>query len=143
MDSAELNDVATQNWNAYQRGIDAGHGEYVETAVKCDEYYRGEQWSDSDRAALEAEGRPALTINAIKSAVNAVLGEYSDLRVDFQFKPKGNSAHETATALSKQIQQIQDNNSYADVEGMVFADGLIQDRGYFDVRMDFDDNAQG
>ena len=143
MDAAERNNIATENWNAYQRGIDAGHGEYIETAVKCDEYYRGEQWSAADKAKLDAEGRPYLTINAIKSAVNAVLGEYSDLRVDFGFKAKGTAPHETAMALTKQMQQIQDNNKYADVEGMVFADGLIQDRGYFDIRMDFDDNQYG
>ena len=143
MDAAERNDIATENWNAYQRGIDAGHGEYIETAVKCDKYYRGEQWAAADKAKLEAEGRPALTINAVKSAVNAVLGEYSDLRVDFSFKAKGTAPHETAMALTKQIQQIQDNNQYGSVEGMVFADGLIQDRGYFDIRMDFDDNVNG
>ena len=143
MDLPNKREVAQSNWDAYQRGIDAGHGAYVETAVKCDEYYRGEQWSAADRAKLEAEGRPALTINAIKTAVNAVLGEYSELRVDFVFKPRGNAFHGTATALTKQMLQIQDNNDYADVEAMVFADGLIQDRGYFDVRMDFDDNING
>ena len=94
MDAVQRDALATENWNAYQRGIDAGHGAYVEVAKKCDEYYRGEQWSDADKAKLEAEGRPALTINAIKSAVNAVLGEYSDLRVDFSFKAKGTAPHE-------------------------------------------------
>jgi hypothetical protein len=135
--------AADDNWRAYQRGIDAGHGEYVEIAVKCDEYYRGEQWSTADKAKLEEEGRPALTINAIKSAVNAVIGEYTDLRVDFIFKPRGDASSDTASALTKQVAQIQDNNKYADVEGTVFADGLIQDRGYFDIRMDFDGNAMG
>ena len=145
MPDTATNDLQTarENWNAYQRGIDAGHGEYVEIARKCDEYYRGEQWAAADKAKLDAEGRPALTINAVKSAVNAVVGEYSDLRVDFTFKPRGNSSHDTAAALSKQVQQIQDNNQYPDIEGMVFSDGLIQDRGYFDIRMDFDGNAMG
>ena len=143
MDSQSDLQKAEDNWTAYQRGIDAGHGEYVDIATRCDEYYRGEQWTKSDKKKLEDEGRPALTINAIKAAVNAVLGEYSDLRVDFVFKPRGPASHETATALTKQIQQIQDNNSYADVESDVFADGLIQDRGYFDIRMDFDSNVNG
>jgi hypothetical protein len=143
MDHEAKRETAQSNWDAYQRGIDAGHGAYVEVARKCDEYYRGEQWSDADKAKLAAEGRPALTINAIKTAVNAVLGEYSELRVDFVFKPRGNAMHDTATALTKQMLQIQDNNDYADVEAMVFADGLIQDRGYFDVRLDFDDNLNG
>lgn len=136
----EGENAAHENWEAYQRGIDAGHGEYVELATKCDNFYRGDQWDKADKGKLEAEGRPALTINAVKAAVNAVLGEYSKQRVDFNFKPGATGLDETAVALSKVAQQVQDANHYDDVEAMVFADGLIQDRGYFDIRMDFERN---
>jgi hypothetical protein len=143
MDAAERNSIAQGNWDAYQRGIDAGHDKYVESAIKCDEFYRGEQWSEADKQKLESEGRPALTINMVKSVVNTVLGEYSDQRVDFTFKPTGTQPAETAEALSKQVRQIQDNNRYSYVEGQMFSDGLIQDRGYLDIRMDFEDNTMG
>jgi hypothetical protein len=39
--------------------------------------------------------------------------------------------------------QISDNNKLDWVESQVFADGLIQDRGWFDVRIDFDDHING
>ena len=39
--------------------------------------------------------------------------------------------------------QISDNNKLDWVEAQVFSDGLIQDRGWFDVRVDFDDHIQG
>ena len=45
--------------------------------------------------------------------------------------------------LTKLYLQISDNNKLHWLESQVFADGLIQDRGYFDVRIDFDDHIQG
>ena len=39
--------------------------------------------------------------------------------------------------------QISENNKLDYRESQVFADGLIQDRGYFDVRIDFTDHIQG
>ena len=39
--------------------------------------------------------------------------------------------------------QIADNNKRGLIEAQVFADGLIQDRGWFDVRVDFSDNYKG
>lgn len=142
-DASERNSIAEANWKAYQRGIDAGHDKYLKRAKKCDDYYVGEQWEQSDKDKLDAEGRPALTINAVKPAVNTILGEYSSQRADFIFKPRGGAVEETAVVLSKLVQQIQDNNKYEDVEGDVFADGIIEDRGYFDIRLDFSDSIMG
>ena len=39
--------------------------------------------------------------------------------------------------------QIGDSNKLEWLESQVFADGLIQDRGWFDVRIDFDDHING
>jgi hypothetical protein len=59
------------------------------------------------------------------------------------FKPRSNGNEDTATALTKVVMQIGDNNKLDWVESQVFSDGLIQDRGYFDVRINFDDSIQG
>ena len=85
--SIEDQQLAHQQWNRYVRARDNGHLQYVEMAKKCDAFYRGDQWDQVDLAALEAEGRPALTINTILPTVNTVLGEQSTRRADVQFKP--------------------------------------------------------
>jgi hypothetical protein len=143
VDVEERNQIAQANWDAYQRALDAGHSEYVTSAAKQDNFYRGEQWDEGLKAKLESEGRPALTINAVKPAVNAVLGEYSSQRADITYKATGMAQDEIGDALTKVGRQVQHNNKYSIKEGMVFADGLIQDRGYFDIRMGFDDSMQG
>ena len=81
-------EIADTNWRRYVRARDSGHLDYVEMAKKCDEYYRGNQWDEYDKQKLESEGRPALTINAILSTVNSVLGEQSSSRAMVDFKPK-------------------------------------------------------
>jgi len=137
--------AAKDNWNAFQRSKDAGHDTYVSIAKKCDRFYQGggQQWDDGDRAALDALGKPVLEINLILSTVNALLGEQSAQRVDMIFKAKKKAASKTAQALTAVSMAIQDDNRFDWVESQVFADGIIQDRGYFDIRIDFENDITG
>ena len=135
--------IANQNWKRYVRLRDNGHSQYVANAKKYDDFYTGEQWDAADKKKLEDEGRPTLTINTILSTINTVLGEQTAKRAEINFKPKSNGNEETATALTKVCMHIGDDNNMDWVESQVFADGLIQDRGYFDLRMNFDDSIQG
>mgnify|MGYP000209072110 FL=1 len=144
MKSSEEQEVASKQWDRYTRARDNGHLEYIDMAKKCDAFYRGEQWDEDDVAALDSEGRPALTINTILPTVNTVLGEQSTRRADVRFKPRRGGDEETANVLTKLYMQIADNNKLDWVEQQVFSDGLILDgRGFFDVRMDFSDHVEG
>jgi len=136
--------IASNQWDRYTRARDNGHVEYIHMAKKCDEFYRGEQWDDDDVTMLEAEGRPALTINTILPTINTILGEQSTRRADVKFKPRRGTEQNVADVLTKVYMQISDNNKLDWVEQQVFSDGLIMDgRGYFDVRMDFSDHVEG
>tara|TARA_Y100001963_G_scaffold24209_1_gene32497 strand:- start:2449 stop:4599 length:2151 start_codon:yes stop_codon:yes gene_type:complete len=140
----EEQDIASRQWDRYVRARDNGHLEYIDMAKKCDAFYRGEQWDEEDIASLDAEGRPALTINTVLPTINTVLGEQSTRRADIQFKPRRGGEEEVAHTLTKLYMQIADNNKLDWVEQQVFSDGLIMDgRGYFDVRMDFTDHVEG
>tara|TARA_Y100001937_G_scaffold48195_1_gene67282 strand:- start:16863 stop:18989 length:2127 start_codon:yes stop_codon:yes gene_type:complete len=143
LNKAEELALAKSQWECYTRARDNGHEEYIQMAKKCDMYYRGDQWDEFDMQELDDQGRPALTINTILPTINAVLGEQSTKKADIQFKPRGGGNQEIADVLTKVYQQIADNNKLDWVEGQVFSDGLIQDRGYFDVRIDFDDHLMG
>ena len=141
---AEEQHLASIQWDRYVRARDHGHLEYIHMAKKCDEFYRGDQWDMEDQDALEAEGRPALTINTILPTVNTILGEQSSRRADIRFKPRRGGNQALADTLTKVFMQIADNNKLDWVEQQVFSDGLIMDgRGYFDVRMDFSDHIEG
>lgn len=144
LDPAKEEEITRTQWARYERARDNGHLEYVDMALRCDEFYQGEQWDPDDVAVLEQEGRPALTINTILPTVNTILGEQSSRRADVKFKPRRGGDEEVAHTLNKLYMQIADNNKLDWVEQQVFSDGLIMDgRGYFDVRMDFSDHVEG
>ena len=142
-DTLKEGQIVDTNWSRYKRARDSGHTDYIKMAMKCDRYYRGDQWDQLDIDTLDSEGRPHLTINTILSTVNTVLGEQASRRADTQFKPRRNSSDEVAAVLTKLYLQIADNNGYDYLESQVFADGIIQDRGYFDIRVNFDDHIEG
>ena len=144
MDPAKEEEITRTQWARYERARDNGHLDYVDMALKCDEYYQGDQWDEDDAAALENEGRPALTINTILPTINTILGEQSSRRADVKFKPRRGGDEDVAHTLTKLYMQISDSNKLDWVEQQVFSDGLIMDgRGYFDVRMDFSDHVEG
>ena len=123
-----------------------GHREFIERAREREGFYLGAglQWDAQTRELIESEGRLAEEINMVLPKVNAAIGYQIANRVEIAFRPRGQGAdEELAKTLSKVSMQICDNNSYRWVETQVFADGLIESRGYFDIRIDFDDNMIG
>lgn len=135
--------TARNQWNRYTRARDSGHLDYCDMAKTCDKYYRGDQWDPQDVAQLDAEGRPHLTINTILSTVNTVLGHQASQRADVIFKPRKNTDQGLADTMTKVFKHVLDNNDYEFLESQVFSDGIVQDRGYFDIRIDYDDHMNG
>ena len=141
-----LDDVARANWERYRYGVDRGHTNYTEQAKRCEGMYLGggEQWRAEDRHILDAEGRPCYEFNQIMPAVNTALGYQIANRMDITLRPRGRDGDaEVAKILSKVIKQVSDTNNLHWRESQTFGDGLIEQRGYLDVRMQFDNNIKG
>lgn len=136
----------TENWDRYRYALDRGHQNFQAQAILCEQMYLGggRQWSEDDRKILEAAGRPAYEFNSILPSVNAAIGYQIQNRMDISYRPRGGDAdQEQAEIRSKIAMQIADRNRLHWKETQVFSDGLIQQRGYFDVRVRFDKNFMG
>jgi len=59
------------------------------------------------------------------------------------YKPRESGDQEVSDLLTKVAMFIVDQNKFPWKESQIFADGLIQQRGYFDIRMEFDENMNG
>ena len=140
---ADEKQIADRNMKAFRRAYEAGHTKWQQVASVCEDYYSGNQWSEDDVKTLEALKRPALTLNIVRPTMNAIIGEYINKRATFNVKPRTEGDQQTADVLTKVMMQIADENMFEHVESTVFQDGMIVDRGYYDVRMDFGDNVQG
>jgi len=139
LDSAKAHDQ-------YQRFCymrDTGHLRFLSKADECDKFFLGQQRSSEDLIKLKLQRRPALTINKILSTLSSVMGEQIFNRSEVLFRPAGGSPADTAEALTKVWMQIVQNNQLPWVRSDVAADGFIRSRGFYDVRMDFDDAMQG
>jgi hypothetical protein len=138
---------AESNWRRYEYAKVRGHRVYVHQAARCEGFYLGGglQWSIEDLAKLrDTGGRPAYEWNEIMPAINSAVGYQIHNRMDIAFLPRGGMADQNmATIRSKVAMQVCDANNFHWKETQVFADGLIEQRGYFDIRMRFDDNVYG
>jgi hypothetical protein len=137
--------LATLQWNRYLNGMDRGHEDYQRQAKVNEDFYLGggRQWSEEDKEALESTGRPWLEENIIFSTVNTVIGTQTQSRMDLAYKPRESDDQHISDTLTKISKFIIDQNKLPWQESQVFSDGLIQQRGFFDIRMDFADNIYG
>lgn len=138
--------TATENWQRYEYGRLRGHRDYCFQARRCEQFYLGggEQWCEEDKSILKEQGRPFYEFNEIMPSCNSAIGYQIHNRMDIAFKPRGGNAdQQQALIRSKIAMQIADDNKLHWQETQVFSDGLIQQRGFFDIRMDFSENLQG
>ncbi|MBM7454474.1 hypothetical protein HNR62_000303 [Oceanisphaera litoralis] len=134
---------ARRNQEQFRLAYDAGHEKYVALGRKCNDFYRGDQWNEGDRSKLDGEGRPALTLNLVLSTVNAILGEQMDRRMEVRYSPRKHGTGEVAFELNQLTRYILGLNDFESTEDTVFADGVITGRGYYDLRVSYDDNLFG
>lgn len=136
-------ELAMKQWVRYAWARDNGHSDFVDKADLCDKFFQGDQWSAMDKAKLRAQRRPALTINKIMSTISNVMGEQIYNRSEIAYRPRSGASSDIADVLTKVFKQISDNNQLDWLRSDVFADGIITSRGFFDVRLAYNDNMQG
>lgn len=104
----------------------------------------GRQWSQGDAEYLEENGVRPFELNEIAEAVNTAAGYQIHNRMSIAYRARNSDANqETADTLSKVAMQVSDNVKLPWSETTLFMDGLIQQRGYLDIRLNFDDSMQG
>lgn len=134
---------ARENYESYAYDRDNGHIKFVEKANLCERFFEGLQWDEKIRRKLERQNKPVLTINKTLATIANVMGEQIHNRMDVTFKPFRNGVPETASALSKVFLNIANMNRLHWKESEIFDDGVIQGRGFFDVRVKFDQQMIG
>ena len=139
----ELNKI----WAQFQQDMDLGHDAYTRHARYLENMYLGggKQWSgEEDKVAeLEASGKPALELNLIGSSIRTLKGYQTQSRMNIRYAPRGEGDLTIAELLSKIALYELDQNKFPWIESQVFEDGIVQQRGYFDIRMDYEEDING
>ncbi len=135
--------LAREQWVRYVYSRDTGHRLFIDKANRCEDFFAGQQWDVSVVNRMRAVKRPTLTINTILGTLSSIFGEQIDLATEVSFKPRYNAPPQNAEILTKTYKFISDENQLPWQREEVFADGCITSRGYYDVRLKFDNNTAG
>lgn len=136
-------ELAQKVWSRYAYCRDNGHSNYVQHADRCLKFYRGDQWSDQDKAVLREQRRPAQTVNMVLTTINTALGELILNRSEAACRPQNGAPPENAVVLTKVLKQVGENNGIQWLRSDVARDGVITGRGYYDVRLAYNDSMTG
>lgn len=137
-------DTARHQYENYRWCYDNGHDQWVKAASRQFDFWKGDQWRPVDKARLERAGRPALTLNVVESLIRALAGMQCALRNDVRFMPSGDGADAASAKVMDAVWlQIQQANQFDFLETDVYIKGLIMDRAYYDVRVEYDDFYSG
>lgn len=123
----------------------SAQAEWAGPAKTCTEFLEGKQWSAEDLMKMEEEGRPLLTFNKIAPLVRSVMGYYANNRTDEKFLPShdAGSTAAIAQAITKTSKQMSEASQQPYVDTEVFMDGITTGRGYYDWRLNFEENELG
>ncbi|MBT9153402.1 MAG: hypothetical protein DDT39_00059 [Firmicutes bacterium] len=123
-------EIAKDQYDNYRYCYDNGHDTWVAVAKACFNFWRGDQWTSRDKAKLEREGRPALTLNVVESLVRAMKGMQRALRNDVRFMPVDFATGDDARIRDVLWMHIQQMNELDFLETDVYEKGLIMGRAY-------------
>lgn len=131
---------ADRFWRASQ-----AQQEWAKVAKECTDFFEGRQWTEKQLRALEKAKRPALVFNKIAPLVRLVLGYMRNNRTDISYLPanEGPATSQVGDIITQIMKQVSEVNQMPWVDAEVFMDGIVTGRGFYDTRLNFDENELG
>lgn len=126
----------------YRYHRENGHDQFLARAEEAQRYWASEQWTRADALARRDEERPMVTVNEVFNTINSIVGEMDQLSTDVRYSADTGD-EQTAQVLNKLSEHVDRQNKVYLHDQRVKFDGLLTGRGFFEIRMDFDDNLQG
>lgn len=136
-------DRARENFQRYLYCRENGHEDFLKRTELNNRFYVGRQWSEAELDAFAEDNRPHLTVNEIFRTSLALLGELQQHSADIRFSATSPENDKTAEALDSLYVYMATQNNKEMLDQKVRMRGLLFGRGFYDIRVDFDDNMMG
>lgn len=135
--------LAQEQYELYQYcRVEGGHEHFLREMEVAKRYFASKQWTEADQRKRTGEGRLSFTVNEIFRTINALLGEMGQLSSDVRFDPV-NGDVDTARVLNRLNEHVDRQNKVFMHDERVLLDGLLGGRGFYKLRVNFDENMQG
>lgn len=136
-------DKARENFQLYSYCRENGHEDFLKRTEVNTRFYVGRQWSEAELDVLAEDNRPHLTVNEVFRTSLAILGELSQHSADVRFSASASEYDKTAEALDQLYIHTANQNNKEMLDQKVRMRGLLFGRGYYDIRVDFEENMKG
>jgi hypothetical protein len=107
------------------------------------DFKAGNQWSETDKAKLEEEGRPTVTFNRMGPYFDAVTGTEINNRQQISYLPRTTGDSKKNEILTQAVRWALDGTDAQFEESDAFEDVLVCGMGWVSTRMDYEDNSDG
>jgi len=131
-DYDEMMDALREAWEAWQPWM-----REAKTDVK---HVLGDQWKDSDKAYLDAQGRPHLVINNLRRFHNLLVGYQRQNRLGISYKPFEGSDAVTAEQLSDLARLAMENDGGYHQMSRAFASTIKAGLDWVNIFVDFNED---
>lgn len=123
----------------------APHRRWAEVARMCTDFFEGRQWTEEQKALFRNDRRPVLALNKIGPLMRLVSGYQRNNRTEISYLPTNDmsSSEDTADVLGMIVKSVSNSNLMQFTDSDVFYDGIIGGRGWWDMRLNFEDNDFG
>lgn len=125
----------------FREAVD-GANKWRKAAQEDYDFVAGKQWTDGEKKAFEASGRPSITINRIKPLINVLSGYQRLNRYDIEFLPRTGDDVDICQVRKGITKYVLDRCDYDSQESAAFLDAAIGGLGWLDVSYEFDEEIQ-
>lgn len=123
---------------------DSQHSSNWRKEAKDDfDFVANDQWSPTDRSALEDQNRPVITFNRTLTIIKAVAGIEINGRHEISYLPRNNEDAAVNETLSGASKWMADNCDGEDEESEAFQHALVCGMGWAEERLDFETDQDG
>jgi hypothetical protein len=119
------------------------YADWVEEARTAYDFVAGEQWDDDDKSAMEAAGRPVVSLNLVAAFVRGICGLEVGNRQEARYLPREMGDVQVNELLNAAAAWVRDECAADDEESEAFRDLVICGIGACEVRVDFGSDPAG
>jgi len=107
------------------------------------DFVAGKQWTDQDKAVMEASGRVPIVFNRMLSIIKSVAGSEINNRQEIKYLPRENDDTGVTDVLNGASKWMGDETDAEDEQSEAFEDVIICGMGWTESRMDYELDPEG
>ena len=142
-DDNDNEEMSVRKIRALFKAAKAYEQDFRDRSQESMDFYNNKQWTNEEIEKAKAKKRSYETINEINHKVKLLSGYQRQNRTDIRYVPVESGDQVTADILNNVVKNICEQNNFSHIETLVFEDGVITGRGFYQVYIDNDKNVEG